>query len=59
MLRDDLARLLPVRPRPRFRVCFEFCHWEESPLRDDEAIQLDRRGALRAPRDDNHFQNTT
>jgi hypothetical protein len=26
-------------------------------LRDDEAIQLDRRGALRAPRD-THFENT-
>jgi hypothetical protein len=24
----------------------------------DEAIQLDRRGALRAPRDDSHFENT-
>jgi hypothetical protein len=26
-------------------------------LRGDEAIQLDRRGALRAPRDDKQFQN--
>jgi hypothetical protein len=26
-------------------------------LRDDEAIQLDRHGALRAPRDDNQFLN--
>jgi hypothetical protein len=27
-------------------------------LRGAEAIQLDRHGALRAPRDDNHFENT-
>jgi hypothetical protein len=27
-------------------------------LRGDEAIQLDRRGALRAPRDDIHFEDS-
>jgi len=26
--------------------------------RDEEAIQLDRHGALRAPCDDNHFEDT-
>src|SRR5688500_9315720 len=33
-------------------------HCEGPALRDDEAIQLDRRGALRAPRDDNRFEDT-
>jgi hypothetical protein len=30
----------------------------EAALRGDEAIQLDRRGALRAPRDDSPFEDT-
>jgi hypothetical protein len=32
------------------------CHCEE---RSDEAIQLDRHGALRAPRDDNSQKATS
>jgi hypothetical protein len=56
--------VIPIRSKTRIAVwaawiglgyLFEFCH---SALRDDEAIQLDRRGALRAPRDDNHFEET-
>jgi len=31
------------------------CHCEESGLEDDEAIQLDRHGALCAPRDDSAY----